>query len=298
MFIHLNTHSYYSFCRGVDSIEKICAAAKECDMNQIALTDTNGIYGLIWFLQIAREMNITPIIGTELVYGNSRAILLVKNRQGYANMCRILTQMHLDTENCFSMTHAISRNSAGLIVLSDSLALLPLLKQRISPENLYVELQPGPERMKLLQYARENGLAPVATNNVHSVDAEGFKRHYVLRAIDKNTAISRLSSNDIVRPTAWLKSPSNMAASFPDCPEALENTLKIGEQCMHELDFGGTIFPKLKTSSHKSTFDYLKHKTYEGANWRYGTINDQTKNAWTMNSKLSMTKDLHPIFLC
>ena len=297
IFIHLNTHSYYSFCRVVDSIEKICAAAKERGMNQIALTDTNGIYGLIWFLQIAREMNITPIIGTEIVNGDSRAILLVKDQQGYANMCRILTQKHLDTENCFSITHAVSRNSAGLIVLSDSIALLPLLKQRISPENLYVELQPGPNRTKLLEYAKENGLQPVATNNVHFADAEGFKRHYMLRAIDQNIAISRLSANDIVRPTAWLKSPHDMAPSFPDCPEALENTLKIGAQCMNDLDFGGTIFPKLKINSHKSTFDYLKQKTYEGASRRYGTIDDRIKKRLEYELKIIGDKGFAPYFL-
>ncbi|MBD3289473.1 DNA polymerase III subunit alpha, partial [candidate division KSB1 bacterium] len=297
MFIHLNTHSYYSFCRGVDSIEKMCAAAKERGMNQIALTDTNGIYGLIWFLQIAKEMDITPIIGTEIVYGDSRAIVLVKNREGYANMCRILSQMHLDTENCFSISHSVSRNSAGLIVLSDSIAVLNRLKPRISPENLYVELQPGPQRTKLLEYARQNGLQPVATNNVHFVDADGFKLHYLLRAIDKNTAISRLAASDIVRPTAWLKSPHDMAASFPDCPEALENTVKIGEQCMYDLDFGGTIFPKLKTNSHKSTFDYLKHKTYEGASRRYNTIDERIRKRLEYELKIIRDKGFAPYFL-
>ena len=82
MYIHLNTHSYYSFCRGANSIEDLCLAAKRRGMDSLALTDTNGIYGLIWFLQIAKETGIRPIIGSEIVSNGLRALLLVQNREG------------------------------------------------------------------------------------------------------------------------------------------------------------------------------------------------------------------------
>ena len=72
MFVHLHTHSYYSFCRGANSIEALCRAAKKRGMDRLALTDTNGVYGLIWFLQIAKEVGITPIIGAEVVSDNLR----------------------------------------------------------------------------------------------------------------------------------------------------------------------------------------------------------------------------------
>ena len=80
MFTHLHTHSYYSFCRGTSSIEELCLATKQRGMEFLALTDTNGLYGLIWFLQIAKEMGIKPIIGADIVTKDQRALLLVKDR--------------------------------------------------------------------------------------------------------------------------------------------------------------------------------------------------------------------------
>ena len=170
MFVHLHTHSYYSFCRGANSIEELCQAAKERGMNHLALTDTNGVYGLIWFLQIAKEMDIKPIIGTEITSDNLRAILLVKDRQGYTNLCHIISHRHLN--GSFSLLNAIARYSSGLIVLCNSIPLLNLLKQRIPPGSLFVDVQPGPRRVQLLEYAHTAGIPPVATNSVYFVDAD------------------------------------------------------------------------------------------------------------------------------
>ena len=66
MFTHLHVHSYFSFCRGVDSIERICNATRERGMDAVAITDTNGLYGLIWFLLFARSAGVRPIVGAEL----------------------------------------------------------------------------------------------------------------------------------------------------------------------------------------------------------------------------------------
>jgi len=56
MFVHLHVHSNYSFCRGASRIENLVDAALARGMSAMALTDTNGVYGLIWFLQYAAEI--------------------------------------------------------------------------------------------------------------------------------------------------------------------------------------------------------------------------------------------------
>jgi DNA polymerase-3 subunit alpha len=62
-FVHLNVHSQYSLMRGTADLEKLCRTVRKQGMDTVALTDTNGIYGLIFFLQIARETGIRPIVG-------------------------------------------------------------------------------------------------------------------------------------------------------------------------------------------------------------------------------------------
>ncbi len=295
MFTHLNTHSHYSFCRGANSIEDLCQAAKRRGMDSLALTDTNGIYGLIWFLQIARETGIKPIIGTEIVSDGLRALLLVKNRKGYSNLCRIISQRHLNED--FSLLNVLVRHNEGLFLLIDSIPLLNLLRQKIPPENLYVEVQPGFRRRKLLEYARSVGIPPVATNGVHFINPEDYSLHRLLRAIDCNTSLSQLDESELAPKDAWLKNSQQMAQAFPDCPQALENTRKIADLCLHELDFGGPIFPAFNGYANDRTFGILKKQCYLGAKKRYGEITEKIKERLEYELKIIKDKGFAPYFL-
>ena len=295
MFVHLNTHSYYSFCRGTSSIEDLCRGARERGMNRLAITDTNGLYGLIWFLQIARENGITPIIGSEVTSGDDRATLLVKNRDGYANLCRIISHRHLDDP--FSLVNTISRNAAGLIVLCDNISMLDILGRRMIPGSLFVEVSPGPRRRQLLQYARCSKIAPVATNRVHFLNQDDHQLHRLLRAIDCNTSLSRLSPSEVISEGAWLKSPAEMATAFPDCPDAIENTARIAAQCNGGFETNGTIFPAVKTSTGESTFDYLRREAYTGAQQRYGEVDSKVKKRMEYELDIIRQKGFAPYFL-
>jgi len=295
MFIHLHTHSHFSFCRGANSIEDLCHAVKKRGMNTLALTDTNGVYGLIWFLQIAKEVGITPIIGAEVVSNGLRAILLVKDQHGYRNLCTILSLRHLD-EN-FSLLDVLLRHSIGLFIITDSIPLLNLLKTKISLQNLFVELQPNPRRLGLMEYCRATGIPPVATNGVYFVNREDFFLHRLLRAIGCNTTISRLDERELASSDAWLKDPKQMAQAFPDCPEALENTKRIADQCLHDLDFGGPIFPEFVPPTGEPAFEYLHRQCYEGAKNRYGKITKEVEDRLAYELKIIRDKGFAPYFL-
>src|SRR5512135_3692041 len=97
MFVHLHVHSNYSFCRGASRIEALVDAALARGMGALALTDTNGLYGLVWFLQCAAERGLRPVVGAELRAGGERAVVLARNREGYATLCRLLTRLHLES---------------------------------------------------------------------------------------------------------------------------------------------------------------------------------------------------------
>lgn len=83
--------------------------AKGVGMSALALTDTNGMYGLIQFAQLAKESNIKPILGVYLDDPNDpeiNAVLLAKNRDGYSKICELITQRQL--EEGFSLVEALS----------------------------------------------------------------------------------------------------------------------------------------------------------------------------------------------
>src|SRR5258705_11296415 len=65
-FVHLNVHSNYSFCRGASRLDDLVVAARVRGMDAMALTDTNGLHGLIWFLDAAKAAGLRPIVGAEV----------------------------------------------------------------------------------------------------------------------------------------------------------------------------------------------------------------------------------------
>src|SRR5438046_2286146 len=120
-FVHLHVHSNYSFCRGASRLEDLVVAARRRGMDRMALTDTNGLYGLVWFLDAAKAAGIAPIVGAEVdlpalaqrapfgvelpgdawtpdgpadVRTWGRAVVLVKDAEGYAALCRLLSSLH------------------------------------------------------------------------------------------------------------------------------------------------------------------------------------------------------------
>src|SRR5881397_4125122 len=66
MFVHLHVHSNFSFCRGADRLESLVVAARKRGYDSLALTDTNGLYGLVWFLDAAKAAGLRPIVGAEV----------------------------------------------------------------------------------------------------------------------------------------------------------------------------------------------------------------------------------------
>lgn len=267
--VPLHVHSDYSPMEGVSSVETLCQAALAQGATTMAVTDTNGLYGAIRFVQAAREAGIRPILGAELVTDAHRAVLLVKTPDGYANLCRLLSQKHCDPS--FNFLEAVRRYRAGLIVLTDDEPALTAWVQD-SSEDLYVELTPGPAMEQALACSRRTGLVPVATNRARFLQPNGFAVHRLLRAIALNTTLSRLSLSDCCAATHWFIPPGTMERHYPHVPEALATTHRIASACHTDWRFEETIFPAFRRLSDKEAAACLTRKTYEGAQTRYGSL--------------------------
>ena len=274
-FVHLHVHSEYSAMRGVSSLEALCRSTRQCGFSAMALTDTNGLYGAIRFVEEARQQGLRPILGAELTTADHRTILLVKTPDGYAALCRLLSKRHTDLS--FDFLRAVSRFRDGLIVATDDESAL-LVWAAESREDLYVELTPGPMMHHALQLSRRLNLPPVATNRVYFSRPEEFSTHRLLRAIAMNTTLSRLPENMCATPAQWLVSGVHMARHFPHAPEALENTARIAEACHNDWRFGDTIFPAFRRLKDEDAFALLKEKTYQGAVKRYGSLSPEVRD--------------------
>jgi error-prone DNA polymerase len=272
MFAHLHVHSNYSFCRGASKIEDLVDAALARGMPALALTDTNGLYGLVWFLQCAAERGLRPIVGAELRTEGERAILLARNREGYATLCRLISRRRL--EPAFCVEQALLADRQHLVILSDHQPLLESLARAGGTGDLYVELNNPAVEPPLLEFSRRSGVPLVATNDVHFVDPSEFPLHRLLRAIDLNTCLTRIPAGELATHDRWLKTPEEMERRYPHLPQALENAGRIAADCCAGIETGKIVFPAFETPDGSDAFEYLREQCYRGAEQRYGELSE------------------------
>jgi len=278
-FAHLHVHSAYSLLRGADSLEPLAHAVRERGMDRFALTDTNALYGFVFYRRICDELGLVPIAGVEIVEpergaGNgadggdatrpARAVLLARGREGYRSLCRIVTARHLAPD--FSLGAAVCAHPGGLVLLAEDRVLLTALRETLP---VHAELVVGRGDRPLFHWARARGIPAVATNDVHFIHPEGWRLHRTLRAIDRNTTRDRVPAGDLAEPARWLLTPAQMEARFPHAPEALENAARLAEECAVDWPLGRTVFPSYPLER-GDAFEVLRARCEAGIVHRYG----------------------------
>ena len=293
-FVHLNVHSHYSRGWGIGTIEELCQSAKQQGMDRLALTDTNGLYGLVYFIQTAREMGIQPIVGSELTSDEHRAVLLVRNHEGYANLCRIISdrQCHQD----FDPIKSLRERREGLTIFSDDFTLLKALK-RDAIEDLFVEMSPGYNMAGCYAFSRKSGIPPLATNRVYLIRADEFALHRILRAVALNSKLSRLGCGDTCQEHNFLNAPQSMIDQFPHAPRAIFNTLGVAERCLVSWDFDHIIFPRFEQITDRDAYETLYRATVEGCKRRYGKLTQAVRERIEYEMKVIREKNFAHYFL-
>ncbi len=308
-FVHLHVHTEYSLLDGANRIKDLIARTKELGMDSIAITDHGVMYGVVDFYKEAVSKGIKPILGCE-VYTARRTrndkqgvldsdpghlVLLAKDNRGYKNLMKLVSigftegfyyKPRIDYE-------VLERYSEGLIALSACLsgdvpkALLKNdfeLAKKVAhryrdifgKDNFYLELQSnGIEEQKLVnsqlvKLSKETGIPLVATNDAHYLRKEDARAHEILLCIQTGKNINdedrmRFSTEDF-----YVKSQEEMAGVFVNLPEAIENTVRIGERCNVELEFGKLHLPAFSIPGNKGAYEYLKELCYDGLERLYG----------------------------
>ena len=119
--------------RGLISFDALMKIAKYNKMDTLALTDINGMWGFIKYVQHCKSHNILPIAGTNLITNKEDIILLVENKNGYENICRLISAVH---ENPNIKVEDILRlYSSGIFILSHKASTLKSLKKNHSRQS-------------------------------------------------------------------------------------------------------------------------------------------------------------------
>src|SRR3989441_405702 len=100
MYIELHCHSAFSFLDGASLPEQLALTASQLGYPALALTDHHGLYGSMAFAQEAKQLGLQAITGADLtLLDGSYVTLLAETPEGYANLCRLMTEAHLGRED-------------------------------------------------------------------------------------------------------------------------------------------------------------------------------------------------------
>jgi len=258
MYIELHCHSAFSFLDGASLPEQLALTASQLGYPALALTDHNGLYGSMAFAQESKQLGLQAITGAELtLLDGSHVTLLAETPEGYANLCRLITEAHLGREDRRDPRLAfasLEARHAGLIVLSGCRSgLLPVVLQRegraaarrlaercravFGRENFVVELQRNYVRgdlaltRALKDVADSVRLSVVASGNVHYHARPRHRLHDVLVAIRHRTTLD--GSHDVRHANSefFLRPLAEVEELFRDCPDAVANSLALAERC-------------------------------------------------------------------
>jgi DNA polymerase-3 subunit alpha/error-prone DNA polymerase len=253
--------------RGTASPEELCRRARELGYRQLALTDTDNLYGLWPFLAACKREGLFPIVGAEVTdpAAGKRAVCLVKTAAGYAHLCRLLTARHMTPD--FSLKNALPPLAAGLSVLTDC----PDLLSRWAGAGVDVcgaaRGGPLPPGHRLRQTAARWNVPIAAVPDNFFLYPDDVSVHRLLRAVDRNTSLSRLAPADSAGADAWLAGPDAYARRFAACPDMIRAT----EQIAGRIEFSGPSFGiVLPPWPGRDEPGVLRRDAYRGARRRYG----------------------------
>ncbi|MDO5142318.1 MAG: DNA polymerase III subunit alpha [Eubacteriales bacterium] len=309
-FAHLHVHSEYSLLDGACRIEGLVDRVAALGQTACALTDHGVMYGVIDFYRACKAKGIHPVIGCEVYLAphsrhdrsyingewHSHLILLCENMTGYRNLIHMVS---LGFSEGFYMKPRIDmellrQHSEGLICLSACLAgaipralaagdmdgayeLCESFLEIFDREHFYLEVQDHGIALQkkvdegLFQLAEELNIGLVATNDAHYLTRQDAQIQDVLMAIQMGKTVDDPTRMKFETQEFYIKDADEMAALFPDHPEALANTVAIAARCQVEFEFGKYHLPEFDVPPGYTALAYLEKLCAEGFAVRYPT---------------------------
>ncbi len=292
MYTPLWCKTHGSFLEGASNPAEIVGQAAALGLQHIAVTDRDGVYGIVQAHVAAREHGIHLIVGSQVTIDDgSIIVLLAQDRPGYAHLCRLLTigrQRSPKGESAVTWNE-VCGHAGGLIALwngsessgSDKSAELTgvdeiagMLKDAFA-DRLYALVarhrraeEVAPEA-RLRQLAREHAIPTVAANEVLYHVPERRDLQDVMTCIRHNTSLA--DAGRLIKPNAEhaLHPVSDFEALFEDAPASIARTMEVAERCTFSMDELRYRYPGGRLPFGFTASQYLRHKTFEGARRRY-----------------------------
>lgn len=319
-YVELHAASAFSFLQAASQPENLIERAVEVEMPAMALLDHNGVYGAARFHATAQRNSVRAHIGAEISVSSfgpgltpptwlphqhqsepARVPLLCGSREGYQNLCQLITQfkMRETTKGDGAATFEdLSEYASGLVCLTGgeegplAAALarggeaagretVEQLTRIFGHGNVYVELQRHQEREEewrnqaAIRIARSLNLSVIATNGVRYATPYDREVQDLFTAICNHVELDQAGRLLAINSQRHIRAAREMAALFRDVPGATENTLSLSSRLGFQLSDLGYEFPKYPVSDGETMDSFLRKRVEEGVTRRYGPKKDR-----------------------
>ena len=278
-FVHLRTHTEFSVADGTLRVGDAVAAAAADGQGAIAITDLGNLFGAIKLYSAARKRGVKPILGADVHVEPeareklpSRLLLLVQNRQGYLNLCELLSRawlLNAQRGQALCRWAWLEELGEGLIALSgaelgavgQALVAGDAVRARATAERLaamfprrfYLELQRAglagqdSQLRAAVALAASLQLPVVATHPVQFLAPDDFEAHEARVCVAEGEMLTNPRRVKRFGREQYFKTQAQMAALFADLPSALANSVEIAKRCNLSLVLGKPQLPDFPT---------------------------------------------------
>jgi len=234
--VHLHAHSTFSLGRGTASPDALCAAAARQGVEALALTDLETLAGVPEFLVAAERHGVQPILGVSFPdpgvprsTQSGRAVVLARDLEGYAELCRLVTRRHASPHT--PLNRVLEGCSEHLWVLTPDFSLLKAVLRVRGPRFLLAELRAGADWERLAEEATARDVGVVGSAAVQLADASDRRFQRLLVAVHREVRFGRITRADLAPDRAWMLDEGAMRAAFSRWPDAIARAVDVARDC-------------------------------------------------------------------
>jgi error-prone DNA polymerase len=327
-YAELHTHSSFSFLDGSSDPEQLVEEAVSLGIEALALTDHDGMYGVARFAEAAEAFGLPTVFGAELNLDipmpatqaersiaarvgvedppGSHLLVLARNPDGYASLCRAISQAQLrggakgrpvydfdelselSNDNWLILTgcrkgavqQALSGNGFGTFALEQARKALHELTDRFGRDNVVVELTHALEPLAderyeaLAQLADSQQLDLIATTAAHYAAPRDRALATAVAAVRARTSMDALDGWLPAWAGQHLRSGAELTQRFSRYPNAIATAARLGKELAFPLRLIAPNLPPFPVPDGYNEMSYLRELAYRGAAERYGNRED------------------------
>jgi error-prone DNA polymerase len=330
-YAELHAHSAYSFLDGASTPEELVEEAVRLDLRAIALTDHDGLYGVVRFAEAAKELGMRTIFGAELSLGNTprtdlpdppgpHLLILARGPEGYRRLSRQLAVAHLAgggkgeprydydglAEAAGGHWHILTGCRKGHVrqALSSggveaAAAALADLVDRFGRDRVSIELThhgdplDGERNAALAALAPKFGVGVVASTAAHFAAPNRSRLAMAMGAIRARQSLDEAAGWLAPVGGSHLRSGDEMAWLFAQFPDTVTAAVELGEQCAFELALIAPRLPPFDVPNGHTEDTWLRELTMVGAARRYGPRSAAPKAYAQLDRELGVIAELN-----